>query len=149
MRLLDLEFFLPGDLLVKMDRATMGCSLEARSPFLDHRLLEWAAKVPTGLLLHGWRTKALLRGASRGILPRAVRRGPKRGFEPPLEVWLAGPWRAEVARTLEDPTAALREVVDGRALAPWLEWERMEDRTRAARSVFTLLTLEHWLRRWG
>ena len=148
LRALEMEFFLPGDLLVKMDRATMACSLEARSPLLDHVMLERAAGFPPGVLLRGWRTKAVLRAVARDMLPAAVCRAPKRGFEVPLERWLAGPWAAEVRALLEDPGSAVRGTLDPHGLEPWLEWRQRPDRQRAARAVYTLLTLEHWLRRW-
>jgi asparagine synthase (glutamine-hydrolysing) len=149
MRTQELEFFLPGDLLVKMDRATMANSLEARSPFLDHELLERVATFPPSHLLRGWRTKALLRSATAGLLPDEVRRAPKRGFEVPLPSWLAGPWAAEVRTVLEDPAAAIRRLIGADRLAPWRSWARHPDRERAARAVYTLITLEHWLRTWG
>jgi asparagine synthase (glutamine-hydrolysing) len=148
MRVQEIEFFLPGDLLVKMDRATMANSLEARSPFLDHELLERVATFPSALLVRGWRTKALLRAATAGLLPDEVRRAPKRGFEVPLASWLSGRWSGEVRTVLEDPAAAIRALVPGEKLRPWREWAQRPDRERAARAVFTLLTLEHWLRRW-
>jgi asparagine synthase (glutamine-hydrolysing) len=149
MRTQELEFFLPGDLLVKVDRATMANSLEARSPMLDHELLERVATFPPALLLRGWRTKAVLRAAAAGLLPEKVRRAPKRGFEVPLASWLAGPWAGEVRVVLEDPEAAIRTLVATGRLASWRAWARRPDRERAARAVYTLLTLEHWLRRWG
>jgi asparagine synthase (glutamine-hydrolysing) len=149
MRAQELEFFLPGDLLVKMDRATMACSLEARSPFLDHELLERVAQFSPALLLRGWRTKALLRAATAGLLPDEVRRAPKRGFEVPLAAWLAGPWAGEVRGVLEDPAAAIRALIPASRLVPWRAWDRRGDPQRAARAVYTLITLEHWLRRWG
>jgi asparagine synthase (glutamine-hydrolysing) len=149
MRAQELNFFLPGDLLVKMDRATMASSLEARSPFLDHALLEVAATFPTAVLLRGWRTKAVLRAATNGLLPGDVRRAPKRGFELPLVAWLAGPWVDEVRTVLEDPAAAIRILIPAERLAPWREWTSRPDGQRAARAIYALLTLEHWLRRWG
>ncbi len=148
MRALELEFFLAGDLLVKMDRATMACSLEARSPLLDHVLLERTAAFPPRVLLRGWRTKAVLRAAARELLPAEVLGAPKRGFEVPLAGWLGGPWAAEVRELLADPGSAIRQVLEPSRLEPWLEWQRRPDRQRAARAVYTLLTLEHWLRRW-
>jgi len=148
-RALDMELFLPGALLVKMDRASMAASLEARSPLLDHVVLELAARIPPAVLVQGMRTKAVLRTGSRGLLPDTVRRAPKRGFEVPIERWLAGPWQGEVRQVLDDPSAAVRRHLDPRGLRRWLGWHRRPDRERAARAVYTLLTLEHWLRRWG
>ena len=149
MRAQEIEFFLPGDLLVKMDRATMASSLEARSPFLDHELLERVATFPPSLLLRAWKTKAVLRAATAGLLADEVRRAPKRGFEVPLASWLAGPWAGEVETVLEDPAAAIRALVATDNVARWRSWAQHPDRERAARAVYTLLTLEHWLRRWG
>jgi asparagine synthase (glutamine-hydrolysing) len=131
-----------------MDRATMANSLEARSPFLDHELLERVATFPPALLLRGWRTKAVLRAAAAGLLPEEVRRAPKRGFELPLASWLAGPWAEEVRIVLEDPAAGIRTLIAADRLASWRAWAQHPDRERAARAVYTLLTLEHWLRRW-
>jgi asparagine synthase (glutamine-hydrolysing) len=91
----------------------------------------------------------VLRVATADLLPAAVRRGGKRGFEIPLAAWLAGPWREEVRQVLEDPAAKVRSYVEPGGLAPWRDWEARKDRTRAARAVYTLLTLEHWLRRWA
>ncbi len=148
LRLLDLGFFLPGDLLPKMDRATMAASLEARSPFLDHVLIERASRYPTSVLLRGGTTKAVLRAAASHWLPRSVRLGRKRGFEIPLVAWLRGAWAPVVEEVCADPTARLRRLCDGGALQAWRHWWRRPDRERAARSVFTLVTLEYWLRRW-
>lgn len=149
LRALELFFFLPGDLLVKMDRATMACSLEARSPFLDQEVVRFLLTVPPTLLLSKFRTKVLLRKATRGLLPDEVRRGPKRGFEPPLARWLAGPWAGEVARVLGDPQCSLRGFLRMGALDKTLSRLASADPPRYARAVFTLLTLEHWLSRWG
>lgn len=149
LRALELFFFLPGDLLVKMDRATMACSLEARSPFLDQEVVRFLLTVPPKLLLSPFRTKRLLRRATRGLLPTEVRRGPKRGFEPPLRQWLAGPWAGEAERVLNDPRCSLRGFLRMGPLAKTLSKLAVADPPRHARAVFTLLTLEHWLSRWG
>jgi len=92
----ELEFFLTmsfkltlvDDFLVKMDIATMAHGLEARSPFLDHVLIDWANSLPDGLKLKGWSTKAILRAIAKKYLPHEVVIGPKRGFEIPLFRWL-------------------------------------------------------------
>ncbi|MFN3414444.1 MAG: asparagine synthetase B family protein, partial [Thermoanaerobaculum sp.] len=149
LRALELFFFLPGDLLVKMDRATMACSLEARSPFLDQEVVRFSLTVPPKLLLSPFRTKLLLRRATRGFLPEEVRRGPKRGFEPPLPRWLAGPWAREVKRVLNDPRCSLRGFLRMGPLVKTLNTLAAADPPRHARAVFTILTLEHWLSRWG
>src|SRR5262249_41278578 len=70
----DVQLYLPGDLLVKMDIASMANSLEVRSPFLDHQAMEFAASLPQRLKLRGWTQKVLLRRAMKGLLPEAVLR---------------------------------------------------------------------------
>jgi len=81
----DTRTYLPDDLLVKVDVASMAHALEARSPFLDHELLEFAAGVPSHLKLRGTEKKVLLRRALRGILPDAVLDRPKMGFGVPID----------------------------------------------------------------
>lgn len=149
LRWLELLFFLPGDLLVKMDRATMANSLEARSPFLDQKVVAFLLRLPPELLVSAFSTKVLLRRLARGLLPRAVVRGPKRGFEPPLAQWLKGPWAREVERVFRDPACKIRSFLRLAAVEKALERLKRQDPPRHARAVFTILTLEHWLQRWG
>jgi asparagine synthase (glutamine-hydrolysing) len=94
----DIATYLPGDLLVKMDIASMAHSLEARSPFLDHELMEFAATIPGHEKLNGGGPKQLLRSALRGWLPDEVLDAPKRGFGLDLSHWL----RSEMLELLRD-----------------------------------------------
>ena len=84
----DVNNYLPDDLLVKMDVATMAYSLEARSPFLDHKLMEFMAKVPPALKLRGGESKHLLKSALRQVLPNEILTRRKMGFGVPLGRWL-------------------------------------------------------------
>lgn len=149
LRALELLFFLPGDLLVKMDRATMANALEARSPFLDQEVVAFLLSLPPELLVSPFSTKVLLRRLARGLLPKAVVRGPKRGFEPPLSQWLSGPWAKEVQRVFRDPASRIRSFLRLTALEKALQQLEREDPPRYSRAVFAILTLEHWLQRWG
>ena len=83
----DVALYLVDDLLVKMDRATMAHSLEARSPFLDHELMEFAASLPTHFKLAGSETKAILKASLRGMIPDSLLDRPKMGFSVPLSSW--------------------------------------------------------------
>jgi len=89
----DTRFYLPNDMLVKVDRMSMACSLEARVPFLDHTLVELAAGIPEEIKFKGREKKALLKRALRGIVPDSLLDAPKRGFNVPIPVWLRGPLR--------------------------------------------------------
>ncbi|HXV76650.1 MAG TPA: asparagine synthase (glutamine-hydrolyzing) [Candidatus Polarisedimenticolaceae bacterium] len=89
----DLSEWLPHNLLAKVDHASMAVSLEARVPFLDHRIVEWATTLPDDLRIRGGMTKAVLRDAFRDRLPPAIVERDKRGFDLPLGQWIRGPLR--------------------------------------------------------
>ncbi|MEO6799925.1 MAG: XrtA/PEP-CTERM system amidotransferase, partial [Rhodanobacter sp.] len=88
---LDLKTWLPGDILTKVDRASMAHSLEVRVPLLDHRLVEWASSLPPGLKLRGRIGKYIFKKALESDLPNDVLYRPKMGFSVPLSAWLRGP----------------------------------------------------------
>ncbi|NBC36078.1 amidotransferase 1, exosortase A system-associated [Novosphingobium sp. FSY-8] len=87
----DLKFWLPGDILTKVDRASMAVSLEAREPLLDHRLIEFAATLPEGERIHGTQGKWLLKDTMRRYLPDDILFRPKQGFVTPIAQWFRGP----------------------------------------------------------
>jgi asparagine synthase (glutamine-hydrolysing) len=91
MQAVDLETYLPGDILVKADRATMAYSLESRSPWLDYRLAELAARMPPAWLLKGMQGKWIFKRMLEPRLPREILYRPKMGFVVPLAEWFRGP----------------------------------------------------------
>ncbi len=91
----DLKFWLPGDILTKVDRTSMAVSLEAREPLLDHRLIEFAATLPEGLRLRQGHGKWLLKKTMERYLPREVLYRQKQGFVTPIAAWLRGPLASE------------------------------------------------------
>ena len=98
----DVETYLPDDLLVKVDIATMSHGLEGRSPFLDHRLMEFCAGLPSDLSFEGRTTKYLLKRAARDLLPAPVIDRPKQGFGVPIDRWLRGALRPMLHDVLLD-----------------------------------------------
>mgnify|MGYP005842855677 CR=1 FL=1 len=98
---LDFHTYLPGDILTKVDRASMAHGLEVRVPVLDHQLIEWAARVPASAKVHGGQGKYLLKRAVEPYLPRDLLYRPKMGFAVPLAGWFRGPLRERVTATLE------------------------------------------------
>src|SRR5919108_2162083 len=109
MQWLDYHWYLPGDLLVKMDIASMACSLEARSPFLDHQVVEFCAALPAAVEIGGRVRKIVLREAFRGLLPDAILGRPKQGFSIPLRAWLRGPLAALARELLVEQPHGLGE----------------------------------------
>ena len=91
--LTDMETYLPDDELRKADRLSMWHSLEVRVPFLDHKLVEFVATIPSQLKLKGWEKKHILIKSMKGILPDSILRRRKQGFSIPLGAWLRGPLR--------------------------------------------------------
>jgi asparagine synthase (glutamine-hydrolysing) len=109
---LDLKTWLPGDILTKVDRASMAHSLEVRVPLLDHRLVEWTMALPAGLKLRGGEGKYLLKRALRSHLSDEVLYRPKMGFSMPIAQWFRGPLRERLRQSLLAPSMADSGVFD-------------------------------------
>ncbi|MEU8174834.1 asparagine synthase (glutamine-hydrolyzing) [Microbispora hainanensis] len=145
-RILDVDLltYLPGDLLVKVDIATMANSLEARSPFLDHHLLEWAARLPDRLHVRGGHTKALLKRAVAPWLPPELLAFPKQGFGVPLATWLRGELRDLAHDVLTDDTARGRGLFRPGAVRDLLR--RHADGSDHSARLWALMQFELWHR---
>jgi asparagine synthase (glutamine-hydrolysing) len=145
--LADLTTYLPCDLLVKVDIASMAHGLECRQPFLDHRLVEWATALPMRYKQRLGRGKRILREAFRDLLPADVFRRPKMGFGVPLDSWLRGALREMVCGVLMDPMALGRGYFRPEAVARLLD-EHRSGRTSHGHRIWALLVLELWHREW-
>lgn len=106
----DQAYYLPDDILVKSDRMSMAHSIEVRPPFLDHRLIEFAAKLPEKLKIQGSRQKVLLKELMRDKLPPTILQRKKVGFDIPAHEWFRGPLRELLMETLESGEAEHGEV---------------------------------------
>jgi asparagine synthase (glutamine-hydrolysing) len=140
----DLTTWLPDDILVKVDRATMAHSLEARAPFLDHRLIEYVASLPVGFRFAGGRGKRILRRSQRSRLPRNTLQRAKRGFKAPVSEWLNGEMRTLADETLND--ARLRSTIEGAAIDELLAAHRRGEREPGLK-LLNLMMLSLWLNR--
>ncbi len=128
----DRHLYLANDLTHKMDMALGAYGLEGRSPFLDHRILEWTQQLPAGDLVRGGKKKILLREAYDRELPQEIATRPKHGFGAPVAAWLAGPLQGLVRDLLPCPL-----------LDPELQAHARGQR------LWTLLTFAQWAARWG
>ncbi len=141
----DVTRYLPDDLLVKMDIASMAASLEVRSPFLDHEVVEFAARLPAGMKLRGLAAKHLLKRVMRDALPPGILRRPKMGFGAPIEHWLRHELRATAFDLLLDARARDRGYFRPEVVRRYLE-DHVGGRAARHQALWSLLVLEAWHR---
>jgi asparagine synthase (glutamine-hydrolysing) len=141
----DMHSYLPDDILAKVDIAGMGNSLETRAPFLDHRLLEFAAACPPGLKLRGTTGKYLLKKALAPYLPRQILHRRKMGFGMPVAEWFRGELGAMAGDLLLSQRAAQRGYFQRASVEKLLAEHRRCSADHGAR-LWVLLFLELWFR---
>jgi len=146
MQAMDFRTYLPGDLLVKVDTASMANSLEVRSPLLDQKVISLAARIPSKDLVHGKATKVMLRRLLSKRMPLELFDRPKMGFGIPRAEWLRGTWRSVVRDILVSPTTRDRGWFDVSLIEVLLtEHDRGKDRDDV---IWPLLMIEMWAREW-
>lgn len=141
----DVMTYLPGDLLVKVDRATMAYGLEGRSPFLDHHVMEFAARLPADNKLRGSCLKYLLKKLGGHWLPPPIIRRRKQGFGVPLGQWFQHELRAMLHDILEASRLAADGVLDGATIRRLLQEHEHGTRNHYHR-IWVILNLELWYR---
>lgn len=141
----DTSNYLPNDLLVKVDIASMAVSLEARSPFLDHHVMEFAASLPAGYKLQGLTTKSLLKRALKGLLPDETLTRRKMGFGVPISHWFRGELKGFLKDTILSERALRRGYFEPEAIRHLIK-EHANGRRDYAPQLWTLLMLELWHR---
>jgi asparagine synthase (glutamine-hydrolysing) len=141
----DLMTYLPNDLLVKVDIATMANSLEARSPFLDHELIEFAARLPENLKMRGFRTKSLLKKVASRLVPKEVIYRRKMGFGVPVGKWFRGEMKSYVKEILLSERALKRGIILPDAIERYVTQHITGERDHAFK-LWSLLMLELWFR---
>ena len=143
----DLLTYLPEDLLVKVDRATMAKSLEARAPLLDHVVVEFAARLPANRKIAGSNTKALLRSIAKQLMPAELVDRPKMGFAVPLAGWFRGPLGGHFEELVLAGDAASRDHLDSSVAADLLR-EHRSGASDHYYQLWLLLMFEMWARTW-
>lgn len=138
--------YLPGDILTKVDRASMAVSLEARAPLLDHRVVEFAWSLPMRFKLHNGVTKWILRQVLYRHVPARLIERPKTGFDVPLGSWLRGPLREWAEDLLQESAMNESGLIDPRPVRhAWLE--HLSGRKNCEHQLWTVLMFEAWRRR--
>jgi asparagine synthase (glutamine-hydrolysing) len=133
------------ELLMKQDQMSMAASIESRVPFLDHRLVEFAAGLPTRMKLRGLTTKWILREAVRGILPPEILTRKKMGFPVPFGLWMRGPWQGVARDVLLDSRSRQRGIIEPPAVERLIA-AHAAGVADGADAIWSLLNLELWYR---
>ncbi len=143
----DQKYFLADDILVKSDRMSMAHSVEVRPPFLDHRIVEFAASLPSALKVSGARQKIILKHLMRDKLPAMVLSRKKTGFDIPAHEWLRGPLRPLLEETLEEGLAAHSGLFRPEAVRDILHLH-LQRRANLGYHLWGLMVLFLWMKKW-
>jgi asparagine synthase (glutamine-hydrolysing) len=142
---LDTKTYLPGDILTKVDRTSMMVSLEARVPILDHKLVEFAARIPARIKIKGRERKYLFKRAAERILPKEVIYRPKMGFAVPIAEWIKTEWQDMSQELLLSKRALARKNFN-----PGFVTRLINEHKRGRRNhdilLWALMVLELWYR---
>lgn len=144
---LDTKTYLAEDILTKVDRASMLCSLETRAPLLDHELIEFSAKIPHGLKLNNGEKKYIFKKAMEGILPEEILNRAKMGFNMPLSSWFKGDLSSYSRDILLDRKCIDRGLFSKKGIEALLSSHRKKRRDLSLK-IWALLFFEHWCRNW-
>jgi asparagine synthase (glutamine-hydrolysing) len=143
----DFKTWLANDILPKVDRMSMACSLEVRAPLLDHKIIEFAASLPPDLKFRGSVSKFLLKRHVAARVPAAAVHRPKQGFELPLAAWLRGDLREMARDLLFSPQATGRGYVQPEAVKRIWDAHQKGYRNQSSK-IWALMVLELWHRQY-
>jgi asparagine synthase (glutamine-hydrolysing) len=143
----DQKYYLPDDILTKVDRVSMAHAVEVRPPFLDHRIVEFAAALPDDLRMKGSRQKVVLRDLTRGKLPASILSKGKIGFDIPAHQWFRGPLRPLLRDAMDIASTHYSDLFR----IPQIEAcvaAHMDRRANLGYHLWGLMTLFLWMKKW-
>lgn len=142
-RYIDKQTSLEGDMLVKVDRASMLCSLECRAPLLDHKLMEYTYRLPDEYLLQGSNKKRILKDTFEDLLPQGFFNAPKSGFEIPIAYWLRNELKADLLATLGENNLNLHGYFNTKFIARLIE-EHLQQNMDHSWQLWTIFCFQKW-----
>jgi asparagine synthase (glutamine-hydrolysing) len=143
MMALDAVTYLPDDILVKVDRAAMACSLETRAPYLDHQVFEFACQLPLNMKISSGRTKLILREILYRHVPPSLVDRPKSGFSLPLDEWLRGPLREWADSLFEPCRVGATGLLNQRIISKYWS-DHLSERFNRTPELWTVLMFMSW-----
>jgi asparagine synthase (glutamine-hydrolysing) len=143
----ELKLRLPELLLMRVDKMTMAASVEARVPYLDHKLVEFAMSIPSTLKYHKGETKYILKRALQGVISNRVLKREKKGFGVPLEEWMRGPFGRFVEENIMNSSLRQRALFNYEFVSHLIS-EHRTGRQNYSFFLWTLLNLTLWYERW-
>lgn len=144
----DQKYFMADDILAKVDRISMAHSIEVRPPFLDHRVIEFAASLPSNLLMQGDRQKVLLKHLMKQRLPAPILTRKKVGFDIPAHEWLRGPLRKFMQDVIEAGLTSYGDLFNRQAIEGCMR-QHLNRTQNLGYHLWGLLILFLWMQRWG
>ena len=144
MMLLDTLTYLPGDILTKVDRASMSVGLESRAPYLDHRLIEWAWNLPFNMKYNSTTPKWILREILKKYIPKELINRPKMGFGVPIDKWLRGPLKEWASDLLSEDKIRNQNIFNEKVVTEKLDCH-IKGKKGLHHELWTLLMFQSWI----
>jgi asparagine synthase (glutamine-hydrolysing) len=148
MMAIDYVTYLPDDILQKVDRASMSASLEAREPYLDHRVIEWAATLPDHFKYNNGIKKHILKEITHQYIPKQLMDRPKMGFAIPIEKWMQNEWREKLYFYLNTDRIDQQGIFNSKITTTYLN-QFMSGKKEFGLKVWYLLMFQMWFEKWG
>ena len=142
--LLDMQTYLPDEILAKTDRASMKYSLEVRCPLLDYRIIEESFKIPHAFKYHHFDKKYILKQITYDYVPQKLLDRPKKGFGVPLGKWLRTVLKDEIAHYADTAILHRQDIFDAKAVQELIEHQRYSDKTMYSSMLWSFYVFQKW-----